>query len=709
MIYFLSSVGVATSVSFNGTHFSHVWSYDTRSDETNICTPAIDSEGNTYFYADNLYAFDRSGALMWQFPIPGVTSPSYDSSPAIGGATGSVVYFCDMYFLYAVTSAGELLWNFSAVDLRSAAPAINNDGNVVISGQQHVYTVNGTDGSILWATEFGNYFLSEVSLSDSGAIYVGTAQNVLFAIDAAAGNILWNYTTQGFLSGRIAVSATGDLVVADSTSTLYRLTSLGVLVWLYNAPTGGGMCDSFALGADGVVYFAHSNIAYALTESGDELWTISLGSEALSPPAIGSDGTVYYGQNGQLYAINIAFTSAPSAVPTSFPSAVCPGGEIEGSRSEQKCHDCEEGEFSDGVKCISCASGRTNEGSGNSDCGFYISTISIKIVYVVAAAFLVCSLMSYFLSLSHGGPWFAILGVLLVVGDQITDMLFAIRAQFYTYYLLQISGIFCIVPLLPFAYIILTRSSCAQWRCVDSVVRMHQKLCSWHSDSFGWLFHSLSVHNLQWNFFPSIIVMLLGNIVWPFARIIFMSCFTVIHILLQVVYLIMGVLFHATKLVTHRKTNELYWWLWCCEGNDEEVISAKNDLETKLNVETLPSNGDLQCNVIDKRSMELIPLTNSIILMEVFFESIPQLTIQLINNCLIFGSSLWSTIAIVSTAFSVFKIVTVVYHFGYYMIISESRSFMDVPKFELFVRGDAASPVPASPTAPVEAAVRNSV
>lgn len=674
MVYFLSSTGSVDALSGGATL---EWSFLTGSTEANVCTPAIDANGNMYVYADDLYALNSTGHLLWRFPIPGTTSPSYDSSPALGD--GDVIYFCDEYALYAVSLSGDSLWNFTAPDLFSKAPAINIDGSIIISGMETVYAVDPQDGSMLWSSAMGT-FLSEVSISADGTIFVGSSDNILFAMDQT-GTPLWNYTTTGFITGRVAVTSEGDVIVKDSTPTLYRLSSEGTLRWDYHPPTPS-ISSSFAVGLDGVVYFTGGGDIYAVTSDGNLLWSwTSIDATEASPPAIGGDGTVYVSTNNAVYAVNNALSPAPSSAPSTFPTVLCPGGAVVASSEGQQCEDCDEGEYSDGVLCRSCSRGRTNVGHGNSECDLYVSTVDPIIVYAAAAVYLFCVMFSFVLSVVHGGPVLSLAGVLLVVGDQISDMIFATQATFYSSTLLMASGVFCIIPLLPFAFLVLFRTSPLELRCVRMTARMHRRISGWHVDSAGWLFHKLTIHSLHWKFFPFIVIMAFGDLMWPFIRVAFMVVYAAGMFAFQVLLLVLGVLFHATKLITHRETNDRFWWLWCeecsTEGKMREGLKTSNNLEEHLT----------GSNVIEgfKDDAELVPLTNAIILMETIFENIPQLLIQCINNELAYDSKVWSTLAIISITFTSLMVVTVGYHFGFYMIFAEQRHFSDVPKFDLFV------------------------
>ena len=422
-----------------------------------------------------------------------------------------------------------------------------------------------------------------------------------------------------------------------------------------------------------------------MTSEGDFLWSFtSLFTNGVAlefgPPAIGDDGTVYVSSGQAVYAVNIALTPVPSSMPTSFPSVVCPGGVVVTSSQGQECEECDEGEYSDGVQCYTCASGRTNVGQGNSHCDLFVSTVEPIIVYVASGVFLFCVLVSFVLSVLHGSPVLSIAGVLLVVGDQISDMLFASQATFYSYSLLLAGGFFCVIPLLPFVYLVLVRSSPLEWSCVRSTCRMHKKISCWHNDSGGWLFHKLSIHSLVWKFFPYLVIMVVGDITWPFLRIAFMCLYFAGLSALQTVFLVLGVLIHATKLITHRDTNDMFWWLWSEENTvDEDEMEKEcdqtNDLEKRL----------MESHATHRDCDELHSLTNSIIVLETVFENIPQLFIQCINNKLAYGLKVWPTLAIVSITFSSLMVATVLYHFGYYMYFCEKRPFVEVPKFDLFI------------------------
>ncbi len=115
----------------------------------------------------------------------------------------------------------------------------------------------------------------------------------------------WSFTTGGAVCSSPAIGADGSIYVGSDDGRLYAIKSDGTLKWgpyiiFYE------FSSSPAIGADGTIYVGSwDNKLYAVNPDGTLKWSYTTDGPVESSPAIGADGTIYVGSNDdRLYAIN---------------------------------------------------------------------------------------------------------------------------------------------------------------------------------------------------------------------------------------------------------------------------------------------------------------------------------------------------------------------------------------------------------------------
>lgn len=335
--YYFQVDHTATSSSTDGGAFTltvtdSVWEYPTLDEVTS--SPAVASDGTIYFGAgssektDNrVYAVTSSGALKWRFATgdPGIIG----ASPAIG--PDGTVYIGSMdKSLYALNgSTGAKRWSYAATSALYAAPAIAADGTVYFRDDDYLYALTSA-GALKWqypinSTGGEGTYCSPV-IAPNGTIYVGNTGGKLYALTdgGTSATKKWEFTANSDIFTSPALAADGTLyfgTVASSPTTpgvFYALTpsaSGATLKWSFPLPAftsaidgqGNGVSSSPALAPDGTIYFAaYDHKLYALNPAnGATKWSYPLGDEVrASSPAIAADGTVYIGvYDGFVYAV----------------------------------------------------------------------------------------------------------------------------------------------------------------------------------------------------------------------------------------------------------------------------------------------------------------------------------------------------------------------------------------------------------------------
>ena len=301
-----------------------------------------------------LVAFDaRTGAEEWR----GETRGSQSSSPAIAdgmvfvGATDGGMYAFDAESGDARWQSDVAIWNDEflernrreQVPYASSTPALGNDLVFITSSLGTVHALDVETGEERWVTrvpdgglgmpvvgsdlvlvsiEQADPYLVSESIASPAALggAVGNTAAALVALSASSGAVEWILASP--VDGIAPVAASDGLVyVVESTreesqfqaidsSTAEQRWSHSLEDGTFNAPTI----------VNGVAYIGIGNgQIYAFdAETGSKLWTVRIGSWAVSP-VWGMDGMLYVHSGGErsIYALGgvAAGPGTPAATP----------------------------------------------------------------------------------------------------------------------------------------------------------------------------------------------------------------------------------------------------------------------------------------------------------------------------------------------------------------------------------------------------------
>ena len=206
-------------------------------------SPVIGSDGTVYFVFHNipLTALDpETGRALWSCPL-GVNDHCL-ASPAIG-ADGTLYVATQPGIVYAVSSAGNLLWAFDIATvgfhgfLRSS-PAVAADGTIYFglnSGNpSSALFALRPDGSLRWIFEPSDLptdtppdhfdIYSSPAIGSDGTIYFGQEFGRVYALDPEEGTVRWIQTTRsGITWSSAALSADSTLFIADLSGRCYAI------------------------------------------------------------------------------------------------------------------------------------------------------------------------------------------------------------------------------------------------------------------------------------------------------------------------------------------------------------------------------------------------------------------------------------------------------------------------------------------------------
>ncbi len=211
-------------------------------------------------------------------------------------------------------SEGDILWHRPVDDSVESTPAVDNQGNVYVSGSSSVfsYTTNGTHR---WTTKVGHQAgeFNAPSLSPDQKVVYGGGANFVYALEASTGKTIWKNTDfdVGFHSVP-AISADGSRLYfgvgaeRDEGDSFYCIdTSDSSVKWEYvmsHPPQGfHGYLGGAIIGPEGNIYVSSQHgWLISLTDNGDsftENWAYDVKAEMRMPPSMDADGFLYVGSS----------------------------------------------------------------------------------------------------------------------------------------------------------------------------------------------------------------------------------------------------------------------------------------------------------------------------------------------------------------------------------------------------------------------------
>jgi outer membrane protein assembly factor BamB len=265
-------------------------------------------------------AAEPAVTARWEFKTNGAVI----SSPAVG-QDGTLYISSGDGYLYALTPAGGLKWEYQTGEAESS-PVVVGDSGVYVSNINGALFALNQDGTLRWRAELGSHRdRGAVSLS-TYSLYAFCQMGALCSLDPGTGEVRWQ--SSGFHTserGAPVVTRSGVIVVSARRGRVLALAdSDGSIQWGFpDAPETGdgegipdpkrnvaelsrGSMGPVAIGGDDTLYAGGTDKnLYALTESGIEKWHFTTGGSIVGSPAIGADGTIYVGSRDRhLYAIN---------------------------------------------------------------------------------------------------------------------------------------------------------------------------------------------------------------------------------------------------------------------------------------------------------------------------------------------------------------------------------------------------------------------
>jgi outer membrane protein assembly factor BamB len=232
-------------------------------------TPVMDKNNQIYFTSatkDKLYAVSSSGKILWDF----TPDHGYLYSPVIGADGG--IYFTGMWsMLYKVDATGQLVWkkNLDPINFPSQ-PAITDDGRIIFGdgddlnhdSNGHIYCL-GPDGKTNWTYQNRSLWTSSPVIGSDRTIYLieRGSWDIDYYLDCFSpeGVEKWRIEFNESLMARPAVGSDGTVYLtsgspADHDYHLNAITPDGKIKWRFNV-NESVFYSSPAIGSDGTIFF----------------------------------------------------------------------------------------------------------------------------------------------------------------------------------------------------------------------------------------------------------------------------------------------------------------------------------------------------------------------------------------------------------------------------------------------------------------------
>ncbi|MBO9309930.1 MAG: PQQ-binding-like beta-propeller repeat protein [Chloroflexi bacterium] len=222
----------------------------------------------------SIYAFDRSGQLLWRQQVSGeafrFAFSRHSNILAVGtirGTDTSVLNF----------QTGELLWKFSGEAQTRAGVGVTADGERIVSGDDEgKIRCFARNGALLWRYDCNHRKISRLSVTPSGHRIVFGGNDHIYCLNGS-GDLRWRYRTNGEVWAGARVLPDGSRVIGGSNDQhVYVLDDSGELIWRYRV--GGNVNIAYPT-PDGAFIAVGStdSCVYLLSGDGELLWKYRTG------------------------------------------------------------------------------------------------------------------------------------------------------------------------------------------------------------------------------------------------------------------------------------------------------------------------------------------------------------------------------------------------------------------------------------------------
>ncbi|MAZ67009.1 MAG: hypothetical protein CMF25_07845 [Kangiellaceae bacterium] len=277
-----------------------LWTHTT-SDQ--IRSSAALAQDGTIYFGDHdgfLNAMSSSGELLWQYQAltPGAFGATIIDSPVL--APDGTIYVSTSAGLHAVSPLGEQQWIYSSNFSGTRSAAVGPNGEIYVP-RNSLHALDA-DGNLVWVFDGVSNISTSPVVAPDGTIYVGSFDDHLYAINPN-GTLKWRFETGGDIAPP-AIASQGDIVFGSSDGIVYMVDSDGTELWRF--ATGGKIDASPVISSTNTIYIpSWDKNFYALTPFGLEMWHFTTDDVLAATPTLGNDDLIYLpARDGNLYALD---------------------------------------------------------------------------------------------------------------------------------------------------------------------------------------------------------------------------------------------------------------------------------------------------------------------------------------------------------------------------------------------------------------------
>lgn len=175
------------------------------------------SVGRTEKAGIRLAERDDDGNVLRHF----TTAGHIPESPAVG-EDGTIYFGSWDGHLYAASPQGELKWSIDLMDRVTSAPALTDDGRVLVStfeGTLFSVRVTAREATVDWSAEANARYSSPLVSADK-RVYVGTLDGKLRAYSLEDGEMIGEVSLEGWVYGSPVPGGDGIVYVGSSDGYL---------------------------------------------------------------------------------------------------------------------------------------------------------------------------------------------------------------------------------------------------------------------------------------------------------------------------------------------------------------------------------------------------------------------------------------------------------------------------------------------------------